>query len=43
LIVRDEQSDFDEPGAGIAEAVDALARRELSLLVLAFDLLGPAP
>jgi hypothetical protein len=40
LIVRHEQTDFEEPSALVAEAVDALTSGELSLLVLSGDFVG---
>src|SRR5205823_6838380 len=41
-VVRDQESDFEPGGLRVAELLDALARGELALLVLALDALGPA-
>src|SRR5215207_4807147 len=41
-VICDEQSELDEASAIVAESSDPLARRELSLLVLALDLVRPA-
>ncbi len=42
LVVRDEQADLEEAGVGIAKTLDALAGGELSLRVLASNLLRSA-
>ena len=42
LVVREQQADFNEAGPDVAQPRDALARRELSLLVLLLDLVHPA-
>ena len=42
LVVRDEQADLEEARAGVAQPRDALARGQLSLLVLSRDLVGAA-
>ena len=42
LVIRDQKADFDEARVGVAQTRDALAGGELSLLVLALDLVGAA-
>ena len=42
-VVRHQQADLEKARVGVAQPGDALARRQLSLLVLFGDLVGPAP
>src|SRR5207247_10325958 len=43
LVVRDQQTDLEPLAAGVEQRRDALPGGELPLLVLAADLLRPAP
>jgi len=42
LVVGHQEADLEEPRADVAQRLDALARRELSLLVLSGHLVGAA-
>src|SRR5206468_938565 len=43
LVVCDEQADFEKTRVGVAEPRDALAGRQLSLLMLASDFVRSTP